>query len=279
MKSVSTLPNLLTLANAGCGLLAISKAIDALAYPANFDRKLETACWLVCLAMVFDALDGKVARLMDSFSDFGAQLDSFADAITFGVAPAILAKVLIEHHDVGHPRLNFLAAASFALMAILRLARFNLDNDHDESAHSSFDGLPSPAAAGTVVATVLMVLSLGGDIEVADGTPTPLSRGLAILPAGLREMLPGILIPFLAFLLPALGLLMVSRVRYTHLGSVLFRRQVQFPQLTSIVFGALFFYIAPVPFLFVAGVSYVTYGLVRTARSARGRDQDQRRAA
>ena len=87
VKPVALIPNLLTLANAGCGLLAISKAIDALAGPPeHFHTKLEAACWLIFLAMVFDALDGKVARLMRSFSDFGAQLDSFADLETVRTA-------------------------------------------------------------------------------------------------------------------------------------------------------------------------------------------------
>ena len=118
MKPVSMLPNLLTLANCGCGLLAISKGIDALAYTGKdeilFYLKMETACSLIFLGMVFDVLDGKVARITDSFSDFGAQLDSFADALTFGVAPAILAKVLMEHEGLLPPRLHFFAAASFS---------------------------------------------------------------------------------------------------------------------------------------------------------------------
>ena len=150
MKPVAMLPNLLTLANAGCGLLAVSKAIDAVfGRPEHFAPRLETACWLIVLAMVFDALDGKVARLTSSFTEFGAQLDSFADALTFGVAPAMLAKVVLEHENVLHPRVHFLFAAAFALMAILRLARFNLE-DH-EPGHAHFQGLPSPAAAGTLV--------------------------------------------------------------------------------------------------------------------------------
>ena len=127
MKRISTLPNLLTLANAGCGLLAISKAIDALASRGDevrFDRLLEASCWLILLAGVLDALDGRIARMTDSFSDFGAQLDSFADAITFGVAPAMIAKVLLEHEDLLHPRIHFLAAASFSPLLARASASF-----------------------------------------------------------------------------------------------------------------------------------------------------------
>ena len=101
-RPISLLPNALTLANAGLGLLAISKAIDALAGSADqafFEQNLETACWLILAAGVFDILDGKVARLTNSFSDLGAQLDSLADAVTFGVAPAMVASASPATND------------------------------------------------------------------------------------------------------------------------------------------------------------------------------------
>ena len=101
--------------------------------------------------MVFDALDGQAWRASPAArSDFGAQLDSFSDALTFGVAPALLAKILIEHEGPlialpGNPRLHFLAAAAFALMAILRLVRFNLETD---ARARRAPRLPGPALAG-----------------------------------------------------------------------------------------------------------------------------------
>ena len=222
MKHVSVLPNILTLANAGCGLLATSKAIDALASgddPTRFASLLEMSCWLVLIAGVLDGLDGRIARMTDSFSDFGAQLDSFADAITFGVAPAMVAKVLLERHALVHPRVHFLAAAAFALMAVLRLARFNLESDHDEESHRGFRGLPSPAAAGTIVAMILMFLSLGGGIEVASGEATPVGKGVQYLPEWLRVGLADSLLPAILLALPAIGLLMVSRIPYRHMGT------------------------------------------------------------
>ena len=96
MRRAKSLPNLLTLGNAFLGLLAISKGIDALTAtdPALFARHFESACWFVLGSLLLDALDGRVARMTGSFSDLGAQLDSFADAITFGVAPGLLAKML-----------------------------------------------------------------------------------------------------------------------------------------------------------------------------------------
>ncbi len=278
------LPNLLTLANAGCGLLAISKAVDALAAgddAQRFERLFEFGCWLILIAGVLDALDGRIARLTDSFSDFGAQLDSFADCITFGVAPAMLAKVLLEQHDVVHPRVHFLAAAAFTLMAVLRLARFNLETSDDEESHEEFSGLPSPAAAGTVIVLLLMFLSVSGAIEVSDGRTTPVGKGMEFLPLWLKSGLLNVLLPTILVALPLLGLLMVSRVRYSHAAALLFRSNARFPALVKVVFVAFALYLAPVPVLFLAAVVYVGHGLVRAwlARGSRGKGADSGREA
>jgi len=288
MRSIAALPNLLTLANAFCGLLAISKGIDALALSAEaphlFYVRLETACWLIFLGMVFDALDGKVARFTGGASDFGAQLDSFSDALTFGCAPALLAKVLLEHegplYDLpGNPRLHFIAAASFALMAILRLARFNLETDQSEKAHRHFMGLPSPGAAGAVVATILFYLTMSRpeDIEIVDGSPTPIGQALAMF----REWhvaIPAWFLPLLPLMLPALGLLMVSRVRYVHLMAFVTRRK-SFYNLVGLVFGAFLFFAAPIPMLFTAFNGFVILGLVRHVLKGRRRRQPLPREA
>jgi CDP-diacylglycerol--serine O-phosphatidyltransferase len=271
MRRIAVLPHLLTLGNAFCGMLAISKGIDALAFvgshPAQFYAKLETACWLIFLAMVFDALDGKVARLTRAASAFGAQLDSFSDALTFGAAPALLAKVLIEHEApiqgyFGHPRLHFIAAAAFALMAILRLARFNLETTPEASAHTSFKGLPSPAAAGAVASTILFYLAMmRPEIEVEDGAPTPLGRAMALFPE-IRLDIPWWYLPVLAAMLPVLGFLMVSRVRYPHMVDRLTRRG-SFFALVYMVFGAFLFFAAPIPILFLTFNGFWLQGVVR----------------
>jgi len=274
MRRISALPNLLTLGNAFCGLLALAKAIDALtpsagvSDPLVFYAKMQTACWLIFLGMIFDALDGKVARMTGGGSKFGAQLDSFSDALTFGCAPALLAKVLIEHEGplldfAGHPRLHFIAAAAFALMAILRLARFNLETSPDESAHQGFKGLPSPAAAGALVSTMLMFLTLREPrVELEEGNQTWVGMMLSLVPQ-LRE--PSVIkwfVPAIAAMLPMLGFLMVSRVRYVHAVSLLTRKR-SFFMLVYLVFAAFLFFAAPVPMLFVAFNAFVLAGVLR----------------
>src|SRR5205814_1819406 len=158
----------------------------------------------------------------------------------FGVAPAVLAKVLIEHEGPLYdyrvnPRLHFVAAAVFSVMAILRLARFNLESDLDAASHLEFRGLPSPAAAGTVSATMLMYMSLKSPrIEQSDGTTTPLGTMLRWFPDLDRSPILVLFLPFLAVLLPFLGLLMVSRVRYVHMFSAITGRG-QFVTLVGLV--------------------------------------------
>lgn len=278
MKKIPMLPSLLTLANFTVGLLAIAKGIDALVLlgdpsenaEALFYRKLESACLLIFLGMLFDALDGKVARLMNAMSDFGAQLDSFADALTFGVAPALLAKVVIDGEGLLQgtrfaSRITFMASAVFAVMAILRLARFNLETDLDEASHRHFRGLPSPAAAGVVVSTLWLVLILRRpELEMIEGTPTPLGRLMHFAQGIDWDPILAWYPTWMLVALPGLGLLMVSRVRYAHLLSSLTRAPGQFITLVWIVLAMFLVFLAPVPALFVGLNGYVLWGLFRT---------------
>jgi len=275
-RRAQLLPNLLTLGNAFCGLLALSKAIDALTLsaqdPAVFYAKMEAACFLVFLGMVFDALDGLVARMTGGGSAFGAQLDSFSDALTFGVVPAMLAKVLVEHETpppASNARLHFLAAVTFALMAILRLVRYNLEPDPPprgsedrESEVKVFRGLPSPAAAGAVASTIWLYLILcRPELEHEEGTPTWLHRLLFmrhVEKAPFLEWMPSLLMG----MLPMIGLLMVSNLRYVHGMSFMLSRGGQFVTLVGVVFSLVLFYLAPVPILFLSALAFVLSGLV-----------------
>lgn len=267
MKKIPILPTLFTLGNVFCGLLAMAKAVDGLADPEHFYRKMESACALVFLGMVFDSLDGWVARLTRGFSDFGAQLDSLADALTFGLVPAFLAKVLIEHEAVGgSPRLHFLAAASYSVMAILRLARFNLENDN-EGDHGSFRGLPSPAAAGAVVSVMWLYLVLSRpELETSEGSPTPFGAMMGWFVSHDWSAALGWGPTVVVMMLPVLGLLMVSRVPYSHGVKILTNERAgPFPALVGFVFGVFLLYLAPVPILFLLFNGYAIFGIVRRA--------------
>lgn len=272
MRKIQLLPNLITLGNAFCGLLAIAKAVDALALsgsPGLFYARMEQACMLVFVAMILDALDGFVARLTKSASEIGAQLDSFSDLVTFGIAPAVLAKVLIEHDGPlvgygGNPRIHFLAAAAFSIFAILRLARFNLDNDSERESHVEFRGLPSPAAAGALTSTMWLYLILRRpELEVSAGSPTPFGKIMGWMEDVTWAPFLDVVLPVLLFMLPALGLLMVSRLRFVHAVSFVTYGRSHYFTLVWLVLGLFLVYLAPVPWLFVSFNGYVLFGFLR----------------
>jgi CDP-diacylglycerol--serine O-phosphatidyltransferase len=159
VKKIAILPTLLTLGNGVCGFAAIAYASkitpQSTASEQNFYYVL-SAC-LILAAMVFDALDGYAARLSKSTSDFGGQLDSLCDAISFGAAPAFL--LLRLGSDWERPLIRqaiAVIAALYVACAVLRLARFNVENNPDPAAHKRFKGLPSPAAAGCVASLAVL---------------------------------------------------------------------------------------------------------------------------
>lgn len=230
-KMFAVLPTLLTLGNATCGFGAITFA--AKVGPTNADgAQLYIAALLIYLAMVFDMLDGSAARWTKQTSDFGAQLDSLCDAISFGLAPAFLM-LQFNHTSTGqkllsfhyHPRLLWVIAALFVICAVLRLARFTVETGEEDS-HEHFSGLPSPAAAGTIAS---FPIAMDGLRElVASGADTA-SHQLAewLIPAST------IALPLITL---ALACLMVSRIRYAHVFNQLFRGQKNRQHLIQLVF-------------------------------------------
>jgi CDP-diacylglycerol--serine O-phosphatidyltransferase len=221
VKKISILPTLLTLCNAVCGFAAIacaSKITPANPIESENARYFFYSGWLILAAMLFDVLDGLAARLSRTASDFGGQLDSLCDAISFGVAPAFL--LLRLGQDWQSPTVRNaipIIAALYMVCTILRLARFNVENSPDPAAHRRFKGLPSPAAAGCI-ATLAM---LRGQ------TPEILANVKPELHAFVQYWAPiGALIA---------ALLMVSRVPYPHLTKQLLRGRRHFSYIVRIV--------------------------------------------
>lgn len=172
---VSVLPTMLTLGNVLCGFMAVFFASRPIGADLPFEwTPLTFAAIAVLAGMVFDGFDGRVARLTDSTSAFGQQLDSMADMVTFGVAPAFIAVQLVgagvpyisgsSDHLFG--RAVLLIALIYVACAALRLARYTVEaNDKHAANPMVFTGLPSPGAAGTIAALALLhqhVLDGGG---------------------------------------------------------------------------------------------------------------------
>ena len=248
IRSVYFLPSLATLGNAVSGFGAIYVAAMVAhggTLPkdpwASFfvNRGFAAAAYLIFLAMAFDALDGRLARFARHTTDFGGQLDSLADVLSFGLAPAFVA--LRTFHldgpawDLPLMRLVWAVAALYICCAAIRLARFNVSNEHGEQHHFSFLGLPSPGAAGAVAGLILM------QQDLARQSFTFLSQAcLALLPC----------------VVLATGLLMVSHLRYPHLVNRYLRGRRSIGRLITMVGITLLMAIAH---QYVVGIGMLAY--------------------
>ncbi len=147
-------PGTFTMGNMVCGFLAIIS---------TFEGEYTTACWLVILAGFLDGLDGKVARLSGSTSRFGIELDSLADFLSFGVAPAILMYA-VKLHSIG--KWGWLISVVYIMASGYRLARFNLLAQTEEK--RDFLGLPVPGAALALVSYLIFCYYIWGQLEYAE---------------------------------------------------------------------------------------------------------------
>lgn len=159
-KTYFILPNLFTLANVFCGFFALTRCAGA----ARIEELYEAAL-AICFGLFFDLFDGRVARLTRTQSQLGLQLDSLADVISFGAAPALLVfKWGLTHFGLAGVFVAFL----FVAAAALRLARFNVLTQHELQGKTGryFLGLPTPAAASMIVSLVVVHYRIGGDYQV-----------------------------------------------------------------------------------------------------------------
>jgi CDP-diacylglycerol--serine O-phosphatidyltransferase len=217
---------LLTLGNGICGFVAITFASKILPPPvgnaADNEIYFAWAGWFILFAMVFDLLDGYVARLTKTASDFGGELDSLCDVVSFGVTPAFLLLKLGPGliNPLLHQMVAGIAALYFACTA-LRLARFNVENNPDPSTHKRFRGLPSPGAAGCIAALAI----LRGEFPTALAKLAERNNAISLAAAQASvEQAVEIMAPVVALLI---ALLMVSNVPYPHATSKIFRGRKQ----------------------------------------------------
>jgi CDP-diacylglycerol--serine O-phosphatidyltransferase len=225
LKYITILPSLVTIINGACGFAAISFAGQAASATGQFSYHRLTlpyfalAGYMILLAMLADMLDGRLARMSQSTSSFGGQLDSLCDIVSFGAAPAFLMLKVLEHKMAALTtspilisfleRSFWLAAAVYMSCAAIRLARFNVENEEDESAHMSFVGLPTPAAAGVIASLVIFHQETVPDILMHPDRNWS-AGGLV------NFVLDDLIIYLLPMLALGLAVLMVSRIRYAH---------------------------------------------------------------
>ncbi len=253
LRSTALLPAMFTISNGLLGFAAIHYATkDGLADTTM--SNLVFASWLLVAAMVCDMLDGRLARMTRRTSDFGGQLDSLCDIISFGVAPAIIMQRMVVfalrgmRDDIAFipaERIALMVAGVYVACTTLRLARFNVENEPDESAHMNFSGMPSPAAAANIIALVLLA---GRAIEKN------------WLGGNWVFILSSVVLPIITL---TTALLMVGRVRYPHLVNQYIRGKKPFSYLVKLVVVVLALLIEPIVTAALATVGYTLLGLVQ----------------
>lgn len=234
LPPVSVIPTLCTLGNLVAGFAAIHYAAKDPSQTVVWNwTPLTFAGAMIFLGMFLDAIDGSLARLTRSHSELGAQLDSLADVVTFGVAPAFVALRLVGIHLAGQDfiigpeadnifgKIIWSAAAVYVSCAALRLARFNVEMGGPATVndHSLFRGLPSPGAAGTV--TSLVVLHQHFFVTVYHQDPKLWFVQVVSL------LIPAIML--------MCGFAMVSNIPYVHFANRYFRGRRSFGYLVRLV--------------------------------------------
>ena len=224
-RGIYLLPNLFTTAALFAGFYAIVSAMDG---------RFEEAAIAVFIAMVLDGLDGRVARLTNTQSEFGAEYDSLSDMVSFGIAPAL---VMYEWalSDLG--RYGWLAAFVYTVSAALRLARFNTQIDTVDKRY--FVGLASPAAAAVVVGFVW----IAGDFGLKPSSLNWAAWGVTLVA----------------------GLMMVSNIRYYSFKTIDFKGKVPFFFLLVAVLIFVLVTLDPPKVLFLVFAGYAVSGLITTA--------------
>jgi CDP-diacylglycerol--serine O-phosphatidyltransferase len=234
-RGIYLLPNLFTTGALFAGFYAITSAMGG---------RFETAAISIFIAMILDGLDGRVARLTNTQSDFGAQYDSLSDMVSFGAAPA-LVMYLWAFSSLG--KLGLFAAFVHMAGGALRLARFNTQLTSADKRY--FQGLPSPAAAAILAGFVLISLEYGYSIEIIK------------YPAVILTM--------------STGLLMVSNFRYSSFKDIDLKGKVPFIVAIAVMLAIAFIMTQPQTMLFLLFLVYAISGPVVTlaARKRRARSK------
>lgn len=269
-RRISVLPTLCTLGNLLSGFAAIWYASGQRPTVPGQPSAYAIAGYLVFAAMVFDLLDGSVARLTKATSDFGAELDSLADVVSFGIVPAFLTLRVISHllltrttlpaewlgpaTDSLMGRSVWIIAAIYVCCTALRLARFNAHNRHALEAHMVFRGLPSPGAAGVVASSVIFFEAL--QPEAPHVLPFHISAGVAhCINVAFPYAMPLIML--------AAAILMVSRIAYGHLINQYIRGRRPFSYVVRIVILAILIFWQPQITALVAIYIYAFWAPIR----------------
>jgi CDP-diacylglycerol--serine O-phosphatidyltransferase len=237
-KGMYVLPSLFTCGNITFGVLSMFSSISG---------KFIPAAWFLVCSLVCDILDGRIARLTKTTSEFGFHLDSLSDFLSFGAAPAVLMYMLIlkTMHKVG-----VAIAVLFVLCSALRLARFNV-MARSGGARKYFIGLPTPASAGIIVSFVLSYELLG---------PSQTALNFKTIPILIQTM--PYFFKFMPIVMIALSFLMVSNVPYPAFKNLNLSKPRTLQLLVLLIVLVLLILVFPQNTFFVIFSVYVLSGLI-----------------
>lgn len=230
-KGIYILPNTITLCSMFFGFYSI-----LLSFRGDYTH----GAWAILIAMIFDGLDGWVARMTHTTTRFGIELDSLSDLIAFGVAPAVL---IYGWSLQAFGRLGWGAAFLFVICGALRLARYNVQMGSTES--KAFTGLPIPGAASIVAAVILFYTEIWGNLD---------GKNYLIL--------------FLTF---SLAILMVSTLKYHGIKELSSRKRMPFWLLVVVVVTIVLIFMYPEIMIFIFSIGYILWGIVESAIIFRSR--------
>lgn len=237
-RGIYLLPNLFTTGSLFAGFYSVVAAMQG---------QFSKAALAIFIAMILDSLDGRVARLTNTQTNFGMEYDSLSDAVSFGIAPAL---VIYSWSLFNLGKLGWLVAFVYTATTVLRLARFN--TQAGISSKRYFQGLPCPAAA----AVVTSMMWLGHQFSL-QGIATAIFAGIITV---------------------LVSMLMVSNIRYYSFKEFRFRDKVPFVVIIMIVLGIVCIAINPPALLFLLFLAYAISGPVLTVSSIRSRKSGRKRS-
>lgn len=237
-RGIYLLPNLFTTAALFSGFYAVLAAMNG---------KFEHAAIAIFIAMILDGLDGRVARMTNTQTAFGAEYDSLSDMVAFGLAPALVSYVW-SLDNLG--KVGWMAAFVYTAAAALRLARFNTQVGIADKRY--FQGLPSPAAAAVIAGSVWVAVEYGiagEDVSILVGILTVAS-----------------------------GLLMVSNVRYNSFKEIDLKGKIPFVSVVIMALALAIVVVQPATVLFVIFMTYAISGPVLTLKHLQQRRKSRRKS-
>ena len=233
------LPSIFTVANLGSGLYSILNSAKG---------EFTLSAWLIILSIVFDGIDGLIARATKTTSYLGVELDSFADLVSFCIAPALLMYyIVLKQYNIPGLAVGFI----YVVFGAIRLAKYNIKSFEMKTYLNYFEGLPTPAAGGILASIVLM-------FELFQKS----NQGITV------KTIPVIMkrIPFLFNSLPVLivilSFLMITKLHYTRLARVFKVRRISIRMFILFVVGLLLIISYPENIIFIVFLLYILSGII-----------------